>query len=46
MGDMKTQTLQEIWNSEKFKALRRAHLTKDVSGTICNECINIQYGVR
>jgi hypothetical protein len=43
MGDMKTQTLNEIWYSEKFRELRRAHLSKDVSGTICKSCIDVQY---
>lgn len=45
MGDMKTQTLDEIWYSETFKALRRAHLANDISGTICKTCIDVQYGV-
>lgn len=43
MGDFKTQSLKEIWYSEKFRELRRAHLTKDVSGTVCEQCIDIQY---
>jgi|WetSurSiteA1Bulk_404760.scaffolds.fasta_scaffold00273_4 hypothetical protein len=45
MGDFKTQSLKEIWYSDKFKELRRAHLAKNVKGTVCNECIDIQYGV-
>jgi hypothetical protein len=30
------------WNSEPFMALRRAHLKKDVSGTICESCVAYQ----
>lgn len=45
MGDLKTQTLKEIWNSEKFKELRRAHLAKEIRGTICESCIEPQYNI-
>lgn len=39
MGDLKTQSFMEAWNSEKFQTLRAAHLAKDVRGTICEPCI-------
>ena len=39
MGDLKKQGFMAAWNSEKFKALRAAHLKKDVSGTVCEECV-------
>jgi len=39
MGDLKTQSLMEAWNSEKFVKLRKKHLAKDVTGTICQKCI-------
>ena len=39
MGDLKRQTFMEAWNSQEFVTLRRAHLTRDVSGTPCAECV-------
>jgi len=39
MGDLKTQTFMEAWNSPEFIKLRAAHLKKDVSGTVCEQCI-------
>jgi len=39
MGDLKKQGFMAAWNSEKFKALRAAHLKKDVSGTVCEACV-------
>jgi hypothetical protein len=29
----------EGWNSPAFVELRRAHLRKDVTGTICESCV-------
>jgi radical SAM protein with 4Fe4S-binding SPASM domain len=46
MGDLKTQSFNEIWYSEKFRALRIKHLTKNVKGTICETCIEPQYNIR
>jgi hypothetical protein len=42
-GDMLMADLKEVdfltgWNSDKFQALRAAHLKKDVSGTPCETC--------
>jgi radical SAM protein with 4Fe4S-binding SPASM domain len=42
MGDLKHQTFLEIWQGEKFTALRRAHLAGDVAGTVCGECVKKQ----
>lgn len=39
MGDLTEQSFMEAWNSEKFMALRRAHLAKDVTGTVCEQCV-------
>lgn len=39
MGDLTKQSFMEAWNSEKFQNLRKAHLKKDVSGTVCEECV-------
>lgn len=39
MGDLKTQSFMDIWHGEKFRALRRAHLSKSVKGTACEKCI-------
>jgi radical SAM protein with 4Fe4S-binding SPASM domain len=39
MGDLEKQSFMEAWNSKKFQNLRAAHLEKDVSKTICKDCI-------
>lgn len=39
MGDLNTQGFMEAWNSASFKALREAHLKRDVIGTVCEECV-------
>lgn len=39
MGDLNELSFMDAWNSEKFQALRRAHLAEDVRGTICEGCI-------
>jgi MoaA/NifB/PqqE/SkfB family radical SAM enzyme len=39
MGDLTQQSFMEAWNSPDFVALREAHLRKDVSGTICEQCV-------
>jgi len=38
MGDLKTEPFIVAWNSDRFKALRRKHLNKDVKGTACENC--------
>lgn len=39
MADLKTTPFMEAWNSEKFQELRAAHLKKDVTGTVCQDCV-------
>ena len=39
MADLTKVSFSEGWNSDEFRALRRAHLDKDVSKTGCAECI-------
>lgn len=39
MGDLNQQSFMEAWNSAKFQRLRAAHLTQDVSGTLCESCV-------
>ena len=39
MGDLTRQPFMQAWNSAPFVALRRAHLKKDVRGTVCENCI-------
>jgi hypothetical protein len=39
MADLNGQPFMQGWNSDKFKELRKAHLNKDIKGTICEGCI-------
>ncbi len=39
MADLNTRSFMDGWNSDEFKALRGAHLRKDVKGTICENCV-------
>lgn len=39
MADLRWVRFMDGWNSEKFRALRRAHLQRDVKGTICENCV-------
>lgn len=39
MGDLKEISFMKAWNSEIFQELRKAHLKKDVTGTICEDCM-------
>jgi len=39
MGNLVDQPFMDAWNSPKFVELREAHLHRDVSGTICENCI-------
>jgi hypothetical protein len=39
MGDLTKQPFMEAWNSPRFVALREAHLKRDVSGTVCENCV-------
>jgi radical SAM protein with 4Fe4S-binding SPASM domain len=40
MGDLTTQSVEEVWNSTEYRELRRAHLAKEVTGTKCKDCID------
>lgn len=42
VGDLTRQTFMEAWNSPEFIAVREAHLRRDVSGTVCEECVAYQ----
>ncbi len=42
MADLNKVPFLEGWNSEAFVRLRAAHLRKDVSGTICEDCVAYQ----
>lgn len=39
VGDLTKQSFMEAWNSPEFVQVREAHLRKDVSGTVCAECV-------
>lgn len=38
MGDLKSHTFMDCWNSQKFQDLRASHLGKSVLGTVCETC--------
>jgi len=42
MADLSAVSFLEGWHSDKFVALREAHLRKDVSGTVCENCLAYQ----
>jgi MoaA/NifB/PqqE/SkfB family radical SAM enzyme len=39
MGDLYQDSFMGAWNSDAFVALREAHLKRDVTGTVCEECV-------
>ena len=39
IGDLNEMTFMQPWNSPEFMALRQAHLNKDVTGTVCENCV-------
>lgn len=39
MGDLTKQSFMDAWHSPAFVRLREAHLRRDVSGTVCAQCI-------
>jgi MoaA/NifB/PqqE/SkfB family radical SAM enzyme len=39
VGDLNKQTFMEAWNSPEFVRIREAHLKKDVTGTVCQDCV-------
>ena len=38
MADLNTTSFMDGWNSVAYQTLRRAHLSKDVTGTACESC--------
>jgi radical SAM protein with 4Fe4S-binding SPASM domain len=41
VGDLKTQSFKECWNSPEFQSLRAEHLKLNVLGTKCQECVMV-----
>jgi MoaA/NifB/PqqE/SkfB family radical SAM enzyme len=39
VSDLNTTSFMDAWNCDEFVSLREAHFKKDVTGTICEECI-------
>jgi radical SAM protein with 4Fe4S-binding SPASM domain len=39
MGDLTKQSFMEVWNSEAYQKLRKAHIAKDIKGTACEHCV-------
>jgi MoaA/NifB/PqqE/SkfB family radical SAM enzyme len=42
MADLTKMSFMDGWNSVAFQELRKAHLAKDVTGTICEKCVAYQ----
>ena len=42
MGDLNQQSFMAAWNSPAFQRLRAAHLARDVTGTVCEQCVAYQ----
>ena len=43
MANLHETSFSEAWNSIPFQELRKAHLRKDVSGTVCEKCVAYQH---
>lgn len=39
MGDLTDTTFMDVWHGVKFQELRKAHLLKDVTNTVCEKCV-------
>ena len=39
VGDLTKQHFMDAWNSAAFVKIREAHLKKDVTGTVCENCV-------
>ena len=39
VGNLNRQSFMEAWNSPEFQAVRVAHLRRDVTGTVCEQCV-------
>jgi len=40
MGDLKEQSFMDAWNCLSFQDLRGAHLSGNVSNTVCKDCVS------
>ena len=40
IGDVRKNSLKEIWKSDTFKFLRKKHLEDEYEGLFCNKCLN------
>jgi len=39
VGNLHDDDWMTVWNNEQFTGIREAHLKKDLSGTVCEECV-------
>lgn len=39
VGNLHEDSWMNIWHNEKFTKVREAHLKKDLTGTVCEECV-------
>lgn len=39
IGDLKRDSFMDIWHNEGFTKIRAAHLSGDLSGTVCEQCV-------
>ena len=43
LADLNTMSLKDAWNCEKAVRLRERHMKRELSGTMCQCCVNDQY---
>lgn len=41
LGNLKEQSLEEIWNSPRFMEIRKRYLAGDLKGLLCQKCLTI-----
>jgi MoaA/NifB/PqqE/SkfB family radical SAM enzyme len=39
IGDLHEDSWMEVWHNADFQKIRKAHLKKDLTGTVCEECV-------
>ena len=39
IGDLTKHSWMDIWHNREFQKVRGAHLNRDLSGTVCEECV-------
>ena len=39
VGDLTKDSWMDIWHNDDFQRVREAHLAKDLTGTVCEECV-------